>query len=428
MTILRDISIVWSMFHVLVLFMLLYQSRYTKRKTVVVTVIGMGLWLVLHAVILVWKGPTVLTRWVFFTGTLPSFLFFWVMSNQRDGRFLFTFCLCDTLSAEILMITNLIDVNLFGGEFISMFVLRLALFPLLEVFAYKKLRPILTEVQKSVRTGWYGFAAVTVVFYLALLIIGGEPSLLGSKKMLPINLLLCLLMPLMYWNIFQALRRQQKLYELAEQDNILKMQVSNMQQRLAQFAEADEKFRIERHDMRHRLHTIDEILQRQELAELKSYIHSAQEKLEATAVKRYCANPVLDAVLLSYFRAAERLGIEVKYSLAIPENLNVDMAELSTVFANAIENAVNACKGLEKERRVIEVRAVSHPQFIFQIVNPYEGRVELDERGVPITRVVGHGFGTRSIIAFCEKHGAFYEFDAKDGIFTLRIVLQNEKG
>ena len=42
MTILRDLSILWSLFHILVLFMLLYRSRYPKRSTVILTVVFMG--------------------------------------------------------------------------------------------------------------------------------------------------------------------------------------------------------------------------------------------------------------------------------------------------------------------------------------------------------------------------------------------------
>ncbi len=426
MTILRDISIIWSMLHVLVLFVLLYQSRYSKKTTAIWTGVVMGTWVVLHAVLVLWLGPTIMARLVIFTGTIPSFIFFWIMSKQRDGRFIFTFCLCDTLSAEILLLTNLLDAYLFGGKFIGMFVLRLIMFPLLEVYAYKVMRPLLQEVQKSVRKGWYVFAGVSAIFYLILVLIGSFPdTLLHSAEMLPVNVLILLLMPLMYWNIFQVLLRQQKFYELAEQENVLKMQVSNMQNRIGQYSEADEKFRIERHDMRHRLQTITEMLQNGEIDKLRDFVFSAQQKLEGATVKRYCANPVLDAVFTAYFRIAEGKGIEVRSSLAVPEELSVDAAELSTVFANAIENAVHACEQLPEEERVIELRAVAHPQFMFQIVNPYEGEVRLDERGVPIASESGHGFGTRSIVAFCEKYGAFYEFKAENGNFALRIVVNN---
>ncbi|HCH97703.1 MAG TPA: hypothetical protein DFI63_06770 [Lachnospiraceae bacterium] len=35
----------------------------------------------------------------------------------------------------------------------------------------------------------------------------------------------------------------------------------------------------------------------------------------------------------------------------------------------------------------------------------------------------GHGTGTRSIMAFCEKHNAFYDFSTESGWFKLVITL-----
>ncbi len=424
MTILRDISIVWSMLHVLILFVLVYQSRYTKKTTLIASLIALSAWLGIQTVILfVWDVVT-MTRLIIFTGTVPSFIFFWIMSKQRDGRFIFTFCLCDTLSAEILMLTNLLDTYLFGGQFIGMLVMRILLFPALEVFVYKVLRPVLHEVQGSVRGGWYTFAGVSVIFYLILVLIGSFPAeLLHSAPMIPVNVLILILMPLMYFNVFQVLRRQKRIYELAEQDNILKMQVLNMQQRIGQFSEADEKNRIERHDMRHRLNAVVELVQKGDLDAVKKYLQSYEQKMQSISVKRYCANPVLDAVFTAYFREAEEKGVQVVSSLAIPERLTVDVAELSTVFANAIENAIHACEKLSVEKRMIEVRAISHPQFMFQVINPFEGEVKLDGNGIPVTNEEGHGFGTRSILAFCDKYNAFREFKVEDGKFALRIVV-----
>ena len=39
----------------------------------------------------------------------------------------------------------------------------------------------------------------------------------------------------------------------------------------------------------------------------------------------------------------------------------------------------------------------------------------------PVSHEEGHGLGTRSIVAFCEKYGAFYEFKATDKKFIVRI-------
>lgn len=72
---LRDFSAIWSLFHVLFLFISLYEPRYSKRKTMLLTGIFMGsLLLVVSSLILI-KG----TIWVINVCipliTLPSLLF-----------------------------------------------------------------------------------------------------------------------------------------------------------------------------------------------------------------------------------------------------------------------------------------------------------------------------------------------------------------
>lgn len=38
MTILRDLSIIWSLFHILILFLMLYRSRYSRKKTYILDI------------------------------------------------------------------------------------------------------------------------------------------------------------------------------------------------------------------------------------------------------------------------------------------------------------------------------------------------------------------------------------------------------
>ncbi len=424
MTVLRDISIMWSIFHVLVLFCMLYESRFSRKTTIIATIIAVVVWLGSQGIILYMFGPVVMTQLIIFTGTVPSLVFFWIMSKKRDGRFLFTFCLCDTVSAEILLITNLLDYYLLGNTYIGMFIIRLIAFPLIEFLAYKYVRPVFSEVQKSVRKGWWTFAGVAAIFYVMIIVLSSVPyDKTHSPEQLPAFLLICLLMPLMYWNIFQVLIHQQKIFDMAQKDNILKLQVANMQSRIEQFSKADEKFRIERHDMRHKLRTITEMIQSGQIDDLKEYVLSAEQRLEDGSMEHYCTNPILDAVLTAYFKNAEEKGIRIRCDLAVPSEIDVDIAELSVVFANAIENAMHACEGLPYEERFIEVRSLSHPKFMLQISNPYSGEVKTDDKGIPVSAESGHGFGTRSIVAFCDKYNAYYEFRAEDGIFTLRIVM-----
>ena len=109
--------------------------------------------------------------------------------------------------------------------------------------------------------------------------------------------------------------------------------------------------------------------------------------------------------------------------LAIPEILPVDSAELSICFANALENAIKACEELPRNERKIILRCIHKPAFMFEIENPYKGRITFGRNGLPIPTKTGHGLGTRSIMAFCEKHNAFYDFSAEGGWFRVMITL-----
>ena len=98
MTILRDISVLWSLFHILILFILLYRSRYPQKKTITLTAVFMGTLVLLNMAGLVICGPKLMGQVFLLTGTLPSFFFFWFVSQDKKGRFFFTFCLADTVS------------------------------------------------------------------------------------------------------------------------------------------------------------------------------------------------------------------------------------------------------------------------------------------------------------------------------------------
>lgn len=115
--------------------------------------------------------------------------------------------------------------------------------------------------------------------------------------------------------------------------------------------------------------------------------------------------------------------IKVSSSVDLPEVLPANEAEIATVLANAIENAVNAAKNLPEQKRFIDIKSIVSPQFMIQISNSFDGNIIIDDNGIPQSEQNGHGFGIRSIIAFCEKYGAFYEFKTNENVFIFRIMF-----
>lgn len=420
MDILKNISIVWTLVHALIMFLTIFDSRYSKKKTLSLSLTAMIPLTILNLLLMVLLGSEGYMRLMLLSLSLPSLVFFWFLAKHRDGRFIFTFCMIDTLVMEIFSITMLIDNHIPGHWF--MFFSRLIIFPLIELFMYKKLKKVYHEIQDQVKKGWLLFAVIGVLFYVAIALGMSSNAVISEHpEHLPIFIILLILMPVSYLNIFNTLKHQQDVYRSSEQENILRVQVADMKTRVEEFSAANNSFRRERHDFRHKLQTIARLVETKNYEELSSVVAQYTENIEDTKVKKYCENAVLDAVFASYIRRAELLGVTVTTSICFPDPLPVSDVELATVFANAIENAIIATQKLEPENRHIDVKAIIAPRFMVQMSNTFQGTIEFDDDGIPVSHEDGHGLGTRSIAAFCDKHNAYYSFSVKNDRFVLQI-------
>ena len=102
---------------------------------------------------------------------------------------------------------------------------------------------------------------------------------------------------------------------------------------------------------------------------------------------------------------AEQLNISMEIKVALPKELPVDAFELSIVFANALENAIQAVKGVPEEQRRIICKSVMYPRFMIEIANTYTGEITFDRHGVPLAEKLGHGIGIRRKLS--SKRGKF---------------------
>lgn len=68
------------------------------------------------------------------------------------------------------------------------------------------------------------------------------------------------------------------------------------------------------------------------------------------------------------------------------------------------------------------LRLLAFPVML-EFANPCPEGVKMGPDGIPMSKQDGHGLGTRSIVAFAEKHGAVYAFRMEDGWFKLQLAL-----
>lgn len=422
-SILVQISIIYCMVHMYIFLFLFYEYRCSKRTFVILALI---VFFVIGAIclwIMFTQGIAAMGQKGVVVGTIPTLLFFFLLARQRNAQFVFIFCLSDTVCMWIELTTALIDYGVGGGGVVT-FVLRLAAFPLLEYVVWRWIHRPFLEMSHIVKKGWPLFAALTGVCYLILVLISVYPTtILERPHEIPLAVMVLTLIALAYGTIFQVLFEQLRVLEAQERQRVLEAQTVMMSHRMEDIRHAEEIMRIERHDIRHQFQTVASLAQKGDCSAVLDYIGTSQEKLSAITPKSYCANPILDAVLVNLAAQAEQMGIAMEINIAIPDNLPVNVLELSIVFANALENAIHAVKELPASQQRIICKSVAYPRFMMEISNPYAGKITFDRKGFPVTDKLGHGIGTRSIVAFAEKYDALWYFNAENGWFKLQLTI-----
>jgi len=405
------------------MFLMIYEYRCSRRVFIAATAIGISAMAAVEIYILLSFGVAPAGQAGPFVCSIPSFILFFIMSKDRGPKFIFTFCLMDTVSYWVLVVTGLLD-HFVGGGGVVLLVLRIVAFPFLDYAIWKWFRRPYLELVHTIESGWWLFSFITILCYGILILMSVYPVILYDRPgEIPVATLITIFIPVSYVAIFTVLRQQQAVGLEKERQALLRAQIGMMERRAEETRAAEERLRIERHDLRHRLETVSALVEKEQRAEALDYLDSAKAALDETAPKGYCNNAVLDAILTLYFDRARARGIEVRASLDIPDELPVDASELSTVFANALENALRACGELPPEKRKIVCTGVTGPGLIFEIANPYEGEILFDSNGLPLSSREGHGIGTRSIMAFAEKNNAICRFRAEDGWFKMQVAL-----
>lgn len=421
-TIFRDLSLIWLLMHCCIMFMLLYESKYSQRKTNIITGIFMVPLIIINMASVLYFGPNRAGQLLIFTCVLPSLLFFFIMSKSRDTRFLFTFCLVDTIVLEVVIATNLIDTMLGFGNYIVMFISRLVIIILLEFLLVKYLRKPYHTLQQQMKKGWGVFSILAALFYITIMMVTYYPSvILDRPQYYPYLAMILILVPTMYITVFSALWKQIKLFQAAEENRMLCLQIKMANERIANSHENENRLKILRHDLRHNALLLADYIQNGRLDKAEEYINSIINDVSANQLRNYCKNNSVNVVLSYYGDIAESNGICLKTDINLPEKLNIDETDFAVVLSNGFENAINALDNCENKEIIIK-SFTDNEKLYLEIKNPFEGSIEF-EHGLPKSSNEDHGYGTKSMATIVDKNKGIYSFIVENGFFVFRCAI-----
>lgn len=143
------------------------------------------------------------------------------------------------------------------------------------------------------------------------------------------------------------------------------------------------------------------------------------------------SNEVLNVVLTEKGLLCEKYKIKFTYIVDGDLLSFMNPVDLSTLFGNAIDNAIECVvKEKDETRRVIKLNVSQKRDMIGIRVENYCGAPVEFKEGLPVTskeNKESHGFGVKSIRYVAEKYGGTVGLAYVDRLFVLNILFQTNR-
>jgi len=358
---------------------------------------------------------------------LPVFLAFVFVSKFKPIKVLFILLTLVAISTSF-SIAGLIISSFFDSSREIVNIVCYILYLPTGIFIYKYIRPSFLYMMHNTDKGWLGFCVIPLTYYMLVYSIAKyDLDNLISDWIVRDAVLLSILSLSAYYLILRFFKQTREHFILKNEQDLLKTQVTAAQVHLETLQDSQQKTLIYRHDMRHHLNMINSYLTDNNQDAAQKYIAEVEKCIEDAVVEKYCNNYSVNLILSSYLDKAKVEGITVETQIDLPEKTALSDMDLCVIFANALENAINACKNIPnpKDRTLKIVCKTKNNKSFIQIINSYEGKVEF-VNDMPVStdkRDNNHGLGTKSIAAVAQKYDGFYSFKGKNGVFQVSVIL-----
>lgn len=417
-------SLITLIFAISFMYMLLDCDFRSKKKLYLSILFGAVI-LICDVFILVTYGYTHFMKLYPLLIQIPSLLIFICASRFKVIKVLFVHFTLVALTTSLTMVAIILSSFFGSGKALMNTICIILYLPVIYIF-YRYLRPYFLYILHNAKNGWIGFCTIpvsyTIIVYLAS-DYNVDAITIAPKSIIIATLMLALTLSA-YYLIFRFFRQIREQLTLQNEQYLLRTQIAAAQTHLEALKESQDKTIIYRHDMRHHLNLISAFLADNNLAATQKYIAEVQNTIASAVVEQYCNNYTVNLILHSYLTKAKYDQIAVETQINIPENNKISDMDLCVIFANALENAINACLRISNtEDRALKIICKNkNDKLYIQITNSYEGSLEFVD-DMPISKEKDHGLGTKSIAAVVQKYRGVCSFSAENHMFQSVVIL-----
>ncbi len=231
----------------------------------------------------------------------------------------------------------------------------------------------------------------------------GKHAALLLLQMLGLGALLCTLYA--YQRICAGFEAQKALLSLEQAAKAQKIYLSEAQMRY-------EQTKAFRHDIKNHLLILDGMLRKGQLEESRTYLQKLDAMSTALFFPYQTGNPVVDILLGEKLGLAAANHMKTNVSVVLPKSCGIEDVDWCVIFANALDNALNACRALEGEREMSISGKRQGDFYLLEFQNTCAEHTE-----------VKMGTGLSNIQSVAEKYHGAILMQQENGTFSLSVLL-----
>ena len=241
------------------------------------------------------------------------------------------------------------------------------------------------------------------------------------------SILLALLIPVFFYSmrISQHYRERTVI-----QENYMQAELEHF----TQYKLAQEETSRFRHDIRNNLLCINDMLQSGKTEDATQYLQELLNTTQGLRQKYVSGDEMLDCIIGVKDGIMAEKRIRFQLSGVLAGGLSWKPMDICVVFANALDNAIEACQQLSEEDRYIHMTIRNTEQYWFvTLENPVKEPVDTSRlfqkaggyTSKPNTKQ--HGMGTYNMLRTAESYGGILKATCEDLTFRLEIMIDKSR-
>lgn len=238
--------------------------------------------------------------------------------------------------------------------------------------------------------------------------------------MLTFNISLITIAFSLYQVVIQTIKNAQastKFTLLSHQQHLLREQAKSISLHRNNFAKTQKK-------LYSNLEQISFLLENQDYPQASQNLHTLTENFQEQRFHPICQNSLLNAILANKRDIAINDGISVNYNILLPTELNIALADLSSIFFNLLDNGIEGCRKSGQASPCLTLTTTISTGFLsIHMVNS-KNQEEHFNRKTSKEDDWSHGFGLAIIEDISKQNDGFCQWKDNGESFESQVLIR----